>query len=52
MNPVANDAEAFVLRACLPDDGLNLGNGGGKMHLRGVALGRAIPVGDGVELSA
>ena len=52
MSPVANDAEAFVLRACLTDDGLNLVNGGGKMHLRGVALGRAIPVGDGVELLA
>ena len=52
MSPVANDAEAFVLRACLTDDGLNLVNGGGKMHLRGVALGRAIPVGDCLKLSA
>ena len=52
MSPVANDSQAFALRARLADDGLNLVNGGGKMHLRGVALGRAIPVGDGVELSA
>ena len=52
MGPVANDAQAFALRSCLTDDGLNLVNGGGKMHLGGLALGRAIPVGDGLELSA